>query len=156
MKLKNKKHRITNEPVASPLVRLEKKYNLIANAAAAYLQVKEKKIGWFLVYYQLIQRWSWKTNFNKDDSCNRIFSRDAAKKIDKGQAPLLHLSELQSFEVEKKKHYHASCTCSFTASEVKRKKKVSMANAPALKLWWKSWERKMEGGDYLQSLQWPN
>jgi hypothetical protein len=45
MKLKNKKHRITNEPVASPLVRLEKKYNLIANAAAAYLQVKEKKIG---------------------------------------------------------------------------------------------------------------
>jgi hypothetical protein len=43
MKLKNKKHRITNEPAASPLVRLEKKYNSIANAAVAYLQVKEKK-----------------------------------------------------------------------------------------------------------------
>jgi hypothetical protein len=35
MKLKNKKHRITNEPAASPLVRLEKKYNSIANAAVA-------------------------------------------------------------------------------------------------------------------------
>jgi hypothetical protein len=36
------KHRIANEPTASPFVRLEKK-NPIANAIAAYLQVKEKK-----------------------------------------------------------------------------------------------------------------
>jgi hypothetical protein len=35
---------------------------------------------------------------------------------------LMHLSELQSFEAEKK-NYHVSCTCSFTAGEVERKKR---------------------------------
>jgi hypothetical protein len=43
MKLKKEKHRIANEPTATPLVRLEKKKTPIANAAVAYLQVKEKK-----------------------------------------------------------------------------------------------------------------
>jgi hypothetical protein len=72
------KHRIANEPTASPFVRLEKK-NPIANAIAAYLQVKEKKKKNRMIPRTPLAYSKVELKNNKDNSCNRTFSRGAAK-----------------------------------------------------------------------------
>jgi hypothetical protein len=125
MKLKKEKHRIANEPAASPLVRLEKNnvQLLMQLQLTCRWREKKKKTGWFLMHHQLIQWWSWKTNFYKDNSCNRTFSRGVVKKIERDK--------------------HSWCTYP-NCNRLKLKKKTIMCHVPVASLQVKSKEKKGE------------